>query len=171
MSDRDDWGPDCPTAPCEGPNCPACNPSCWCEWVDIGVGEQRVAETPGCPRHCPEPDPWPEVESAPDVRRTLDRMHQRCAECQRPGSSHKMDCATGRAEGLAKLREMRAAGLLPGYVPALGDPAPDPPREGRACPGEGDIQHLGCPSCRCAGCGAWVPQAEHQGGWCVGLGF
>lgn len=26
---------------------------CWCEYVDIGVGEMRVAETPGCPTHMP----------------------------------------------------------------------------------------------------------------------
>lgn len=24
--------------------------SCWCEYVDIGVGHQKVAETPECPR-------------------------------------------------------------------------------------------------------------------------
>lgn len=147
MSDRDDWGPDCPTSPCEGPNCPCC-------------GDQ-----------------------APDVREILDRMRQRCAECHRPGSSHKLDCATGRAEDLAKLREMRAAGLLPGYVPALGDPAPEAPCLGSACagcavccpapeppcPGPGDISHLGCPACRCRGCGDWVP--EHTGGSCLGYGF
>lgn len=26
-------------------------PECWCEYVDIGVGWQRVAENPECPRH------------------------------------------------------------------------------------------------------------------------
>jgi hypothetical protein len=30
-------------------------PECWCEWVDIGVGMQRAAETPGCPQHHPDP--------------------------------------------------------------------------------------------------------------------
>ena len=30
-------------------------PECWCEWVDIGVGMQRVAEIPGCPEHHPDP--------------------------------------------------------------------------------------------------------------------
>ena len=31
-------------------------PECWCEYVDISVGMQRAAETPGCPQHCPEPE-------------------------------------------------------------------------------------------------------------------
>jgi hypothetical protein len=26
---------------------------CWCEWVDIGVGSQRVDENPECPVHTP----------------------------------------------------------------------------------------------------------------------
>ena len=26
-------------------------PKCWCEWVDIGVGDQRVWEHPECPVH------------------------------------------------------------------------------------------------------------------------
>lgn len=29
-------------------------PECWCEWVDIGVGMQRVTDELGCPEHNPE---------------------------------------------------------------------------------------------------------------------
>lgn len=31
-------------------------PECWCEHVDIGVGEQKVAENPDCPRCFPDND-------------------------------------------------------------------------------------------------------------------
>jgi hypothetical protein len=33
----------------------AAEPSCWCEYVDIGVGEIKVAENYDCPRCFPDP--------------------------------------------------------------------------------------------------------------------
>lgn len=46
-------------------------PECWCEYVDIGVGMQRVTQEPGCPEHSPEPDGSPEGRTDPDAD-TLD---------------------------------------------------------------------------------------------------
>lgn len=38
---------------------------CLCEWVDIGVGQQRVTDNPDCPKHNPQ---------TPDEGRTVDNL-------------------------------------------------------------------------------------------------
>ena len=45
-ADENDHVDGCPNAP---------EPSCWCEHVDIGVGEVKVAENYDCPRCHPQP--------------------------------------------------------------------------------------------------------------------
>lgn len=46
---------DLPEMPWTGPARPA-ESECWCEYVDIGVGMQKVAENYGCPRCFPAPE-------------------------------------------------------------------------------------------------------------------
>lgn len=82
---------------------------CWCEWVDIGVGMQRVTDNPECPEHSPM-DPvwverWSEMRSAmgglrpvvEDVAAQMRRMVTSLSwafdcRCACPTPVHRMSC-------------------------------------------------------------------------------
>lgn len=87
-------------------------PECWCEWVDIGVGMQRVTDEPTCPQHYPLPDgppelSWGEVKAAfaglnlvieataADMFRMLELLRDEYGWthiCTCPTPTHRMSC-------------------------------------------------------------------------------
>lgn len=66
MSGEPEWDASCLADP-DGPAGP--QPECWCEYVDIGVGMQRVTDELGCPEHNPIDDTW--VERLSEMRTAM----------------------------------------------------------------------------------------------------
>lgn len=86
-------------------------PECWCEWVDIGVGMQRVTDEPTCPQHSPVDPVWVErlsemrsafaglnlvIEAtAADMFRMLELLRDEYGWthiCTCPTPTHRMSC-------------------------------------------------------------------------------
>lgn len=65
-------------------------PECWCEWVDIGVGMQRVAENYECPQHFPH---GPEDGFYDALGYFIKAMHGALLPiCPCPTATHRMNC-------------------------------------------------------------------------------
>lgn len=47
---------------------------CWCEYVDIGVGEQRVTDNPECPEHNPQQEEGRSMDIENEIYRVLGRI-------------------------------------------------------------------------------------------------
>jgi hypothetical protein len=85
-------------------------PECWCEWVDIGVGMQRVTDNPECEQHNPGMASFMAealtavIDLRPAVVSAVEQMAQLTATfrttfyrppCGCPTPTHRMSCGVG----------------------------------------------------------------------------
>ena len=95
------------------------DPECWCEWVDIGVGMQRVTDEPTCPEHgvdagIPEwslQSTWHTFRQqfaalAPVVVMLAGQMSRAMwavtGPCECPSPTHRMSCGVGATPMVVK---------------------------------------------------------------------